>query len=61
MDEEELKTLETVQEQLTDISEQLNDIIQAKKIADTIDRIVRSINDLIDQETSDEEADDSWC
>ena len=61
MDEEELVTLETVQEQLTDISEQLNDIIQAKKIADKIDRIVRSINDLIDQETSDEEADDNWC
>lgn len=61
MDEEDIDSLYSIQENLTEISEQLSEIILAKKFADKIDRIIRGINDLIDQESSSDEDDDSWC
>lgn len=57
MDEDELDNLIEAQELLTTVSEQLSEIIQSKKIADKLDRLIRELNDLIDQETTDE---DSW-
>lgn len=44
---------------LTDVNEELSNLTRTKKICDTIDRIIRELNDLADT-YDEEEADDNW-
>lgn len=44
---------------LTTVNEELSNLARTKKICDSIDRIVRELNDIADT-YDDEEAEDNW-
>jgi hypothetical protein len=54
--DEEKEILQECYDQLIEINERLHDLPEAKKINDRLDRIIRSLSEMIDEENDD----DSW-